>query len=80
MGVSQKSVQNLVRIGNEKTEIKGLSSLTSFISLDLSNNLITEIKGLENLTKLTELFLGGNQIDPNLIERSGELNRNRCAF
>ena len=49
-------------------------------SLDLRNNQIKELQGLGMLTRLEQLFLGGNQIDSDLIEKLGGLNRNGCAY
>ena len=56
------ALDNLSLVGNNISDISGLSRLGGLVTLNLSNNLIADISPLAQLTGLRTLYLDNNQI------------------
>ena len=56
------ALDNLSLVGNNISDISGLSQLGGLVTLNLSNNLISDLSPLAQLTGLRTLYLDNNQI------------------
>jgi len=56
------ALDNLSLVGNNISDISGLSQLGGLVTLNLSNNLISDVSALAQLTGLRTLYLDNNEL------------------